>query len=693
MSIEEKSIPNSCRNAKIPIGKISKIRDIFNTKAMQAIEEKNNSTYQKRKNSSKSNSQDKNINHETKSPSGKNLIQVLTQNSFLNSQSMDFAQQLSETLPEIVTGELNNEVESISEKEQLPVRDEIIKVQRPNNEKNRFKKRHLNVNTSNLDEQEITHETRVGALIDPFKFTPNYAVVIKFNQENNKFDVMPFVATQNEITSKLVLNKDDVMNVKNQENKMIREISFDFIREFTRFNLLTIDNTDKEPDRSPFISEYSILENNYFELEHFKIREQIAIKWSKENEISSEINKIYLKKPKKLFYPEKINEVSINRQEKRDLHIESNPALEILVNNKENKLLIMNKIDNITIPCQKKYTPFITEKNIHFELNLSTKRTCECLPKWKNNLELGPSQNFTIVEKKYKNDIILSQNDNFCYFNCIKETEHKISKIAFGIICQNNENKLVESNHNHFVILGEENRFIDYKIENNDEVYYFPIRKTFSNSDCQNDKTNLKMCIIEELSFINKKGFIDYIACQNDIKFEFITEKQSNSNLSSSLSSNQIIKSFPETLKEKMLDYEIHQFDLVFERKYNKFEKDIVQESIKSINLIHKEKYFKVQINESVNLIKKSTLNQVISLSSTLAFPQKRKKYIMINYFVADYKTTFKISILSILLVIFLFCLIFSISSCFNFISAYFSKSYFKNEKLFKWDLVYSKTQ
>ena len=171
------------------------------------------------------------------------------------------------------------------------------------------------------------------------------------------------------------------------------------------------------------------------------------------------------------------------------------------------------------------------------------------------------------------------------------------------------------------------------------------------------------------------------LASQNKINFEFVTSPSAKSSIDSST----------ETIKEMIIENEIqHQFDLVFKRKFNKFEKDIVQDSINSINYIHEVKCLEIQINKSFNILQKRIINLVISPALDVTITKKRKKYIIINDVEADFKRSFKISFLSISLIILLFCMIFSLTAYFNFTSAYHS-NYFKHEGLFKWQIVYSK--
>ena len=78
-----------------------------------------------------------------------------------------------------------------------------------------------------------------------------------------------------------------------------------------------------------------------------------------------------------------------------------------------------------------------------------------------------------------------------------------------------------------------------------------------------------------------------------------------------------------------------------------------------------------------------------ICMSSSLEICKLRKKYIYIEEEKSDIWRSFKISILTMIFLIILFGMIISIFTHLN-IKDNFSKNYFKNQSLFKWEIIYS---
>ena len=846
MSIEEKSIPNSCRNAAIPKNNgLTSRMSFFQSKANEAIVDKNNSTYQKRKTGSNSNSQDKNNKSETtrntdksKSPIKRTLTNESIEsieNPCISKKTFDFSQsqRSSENFFDIIPKERNTVYKSINKTGKLPTSDIITKEQLVKKDKKLLSKKNLNLDLSNLDEEEIIQKTRVDELIDSFKkYTPKYHdFVIKYNEESNKFDVIPLNATQDEIKSFSILETGDKAEekIKNEARIIAQEISFELTKEMTCSNLNTIENiTDirKENDKSLF----DTLDNNIFEIENHKLSEQIAKKWNKENEKITFTDEIYSKKVEKLFFTEKTNEISIINQKRKELFIKSMFDFEITINNKENKSIIINKMDDITKLSREKDFDYLIQSN-NFEFNLFTKRTCDCLYNWNLKLDSKNCENLTI-ERLLKIENTFFQNNSFSYPKFKKETKYEIDYKAFDLLCLNKEIVLEKSENYQFSIQGIQKIADELFIKNDIKVNYFPRRRSstnkvcqtdittveicnnsslsltsikkiptelikisenfdifsrernflnndcqtekstieicnnsdlsliskkvpteliktenfdifskkrnFLNNECQTEKSTIEICNKSDLSLISKKVSIELIkisenfdifskkrnflnndcqteistieicnnsdlsliskkvptelASQNDVNLEFLKEEQSNSRLSSSPSSKNSNECSNDTFKIKIFDLEIqHELDFEFERKFYTFEKDLKQESINTINYQHQLKYNEIQKNESINILhKKKAENNEISLNSNLAILQKSKQYIMIFDLEADSKRSCKISFLSIFIVILLFCMVFSIVSYFNFMSEYHSINHFKNESLFKWNIVYS---
>jgi len=348
----------------------------------------------------------------------------------------------------------------------------------------------------------------------------------------------------------------------------------------------------------------------------------------------------------------------------KNIHLEDNEHKIIKDNEKKDDLKIINELD------------------IQFSKNI------EIYGISSTGYEKELSSKIKTAEEKRVED----QNGNI-EKSLIKE--YKIEYFDFliskeNLIPQRFESKLIQTDKDevkitHFEETINQNKFIPISDENSQRTY-FSYEHTRMNEFSPDDNTKSKpFNNVQEPSSFNK-GDLNPEWAHNDSKDMLIPSILKRDTASSIEHS---YKDSGSTSPEKVnliQTKEVKQFNLNFEKNDSDYK---IQTIENSIYFLKQEKEKTVCNVEALSIYKNEKQDMRTSLNIEFQIIRKEKKYIIFEEERLDIWRSFKLSLVSMIMLMIILSLVLSVLSHIN-IAQNFSKNYFSSQTLFKWELIYS---
>jgi hypothetical protein len=804
--------PLSCKNSEIHFtGKVNKYKSFFEQIAVQARneKEKQNLSYNKRKNSSHNNSVDKQINNSEirKSPSGKNLPSLNNYNQIVcnlqyvtNPDTLDQS-RLEETINSTKQRRSTIPIKRLESEtygkifEPCEAHSESMNDNKQDNSNKLKQKLQLNIKAINNDDEEepLTQRTNLDTIQDSLKkSTPtNHDIIFKYNREFDNYDVIPLFKYGFTICGK--------ENFKTSNYEYCKENGFEINRDVNKIVFNTIETqSDLKADveKSPFYSDSSILDNQDFDWNIHKLKEKVIRKWNKENDISKEnINVTYGKNSSISNAINKSDELEDSSTRNQIIPSKSCPDIEFhpisII-----KEYFISKITELNIP--------FLQKNEIIELKICPNAhifyDSICLNNWEKYLKIESTNQLNINIK----DIVLIEEDQIPtnQLNLAVKNITSLSESSFFVLGKksyvqlqethelfsllNSKNNLLEDNEQ--AILKESEKKDDLKIPNKLEIHYsenieiYGISSTTYEKELTSKNKTIEEEIIEDPNGNTEKSVIkeyqiyhfDYLISKENLLPQYFESKliqtdnhevtitnfeltinqhkiipisdestqktyfpyeltkfnefSSNDNTKSQpFNYNQEPSSFnkgdlnpdwplndtntmlnPSSLKREpsssiensykdsgstspekvnlIQTKEVKQFNLIFEKNDSDYK---IQTLVNSITFLKEEKEKTICQVEDLSIFKKEKQDMGRSLNIEFQIIRKEKKYILVEQEKLDIWRSFKLSLVSMIILMIILSLELSVLSHIN-IAQNFSKNYFSSQSLFKWELIYS---
>ena len=488
-------------------------------------------------------------------------------------------------------------------------------------------------------------------------------IVLKYNRCNNNYEVVQNIKQE---CTKLVrrFSIDETVEPileteKIPNNKINQENYLDHIKQENTVEM-TIENQSeikKEYDGINIFSGISTLENKIKDIDINKIN-----------------NKFHLKILNNNFMIDKIENLFFESKEKRLNQMLETIDVEIPYTQENNTVHDSLKTQKFFWPEHKMQE--IKNENFFYD---STNKSCKCIMNWNKNITMVNLLNMNINRNTNEKNFLLYENNVFTFsiFNPKLQSERN----------------LVQFNQNKFNILNQ------IKEINED---FSSIKKKYLNFSSQTEKLSCFTGVTSDLSFSIKK-FKIFLDQSKACDFSYIADKKlkkiNNMDQIPNQNSSSRIKKFSasnenfqiENSKKTNVNLTIQsnsKITFIRENSHSKLSQSTGVNIINYIPIGTEKTCREIQTDQSSWISNEKSL--IICQTSFLIIYRIRKQFIFIEELKSDYYRCFKIAFNTFLILLLLVLLILCIFSHLNLKDKY-SNNYFKDQSLFKWEIVYSK--